>query len=614
MIYLKKISALLLALLICFTCFSGEIAFGTGYAEYDTEASNTEFAQKTAEIIKNESNPSSMLRIIGRFSKKPTDSAFSDAEDAVISDDGRFVLQFSSEEKLLDCLEKLNNNPDIIYAERDCAVYTEAVEEADECLSWGVEAIEADIYSESLSSSESDKAVTVAIIDSGSQDIDFLKDRLVPGYDFYDNDSDAIQDESLDSHGTFLASIIVDCTRNLPVKIMPVRVLKSETGSLINAVNGIYYAVDNGADVINFCLGAELKNCRSLEDAVNYAEQNDVTVVVCAGNIKKDIANYCPAHINSALTVTSIDSDYRFSESFSGFGDRVNLAAPGENITGYNALGEITSLNGTSMSTAFVAAAAAMFRLDNPACNNNQVRDALISCAKDYGDVGWDKYYGWGVPKLGLLASSDKVYVESVSFSQDSYTLFEETTLEINPVFSPADATDKRFTLSSTNECISINGNIITAVSECTATLTITTNDGLYCDTVEITVNKTPELKIRNNPVTKTINYGETLKLTAEILNKPKTSVIWWYVNEVKTAEGETFEISLESGSVEVTAKLVNAAGTIITDKDGNEISDSQTISVKSGFLQKLISFFKNLFGFNRTVVQIFSKTTFLER
>ncbi len=614
MINLKKISALLLSLLIFFACFADGIAVASEHIEIHTEVSNTEFAKETAEIIKAEGDTSSMLRIIGRFGKKPDVSIFDEADDTVLSEDGRFVLQFSSEKELLDCLEKLNNNPDIIYAERDCAVYTEAIEEADEYLSWGVEAIEADIYSKFLAPLTFDKSVTVAVIDSGSQDIDFLKDRLVTGYDFYDNDSDAIQDESLDSHGTFLASIIVDCTRNLPVKIMPVRVLKSEMGSLINAVNGIYYAVDNGADVINFCLGAELKNCRSLEDAVNYAEQKDVTVVVCAGNIKSDIADYCPAHIDSAITVTSINSDYAFSESFSGFGDKVDLAAPGENITGYNALGEISSLNGTSMSTAFVAAAAAMFRLDNPACNNNQVRDALISCSKDYGDTGWDEYYGWGVPKLGSLANSDKVYVESVSFSQDSYALFEEATLEINPVFSPADATDKRFTLSSTNECISINGNIITAVSECTATLTITTNDGLYCDTVEITVNKTPELKIRNNPVTKTINYGETLKLTAEILNKPKTSVIWWYVNEVKTAEGETFEISLESGSVEVTAKLVNAAGTIITDKDGNEISDSQTISVKSGFLQKLISFFKNLFGFNRTVVQIFSKTTFLER
>lgn len=604
MINFKRVSALLLSLLIFFGCFADGIAVASEHIELNAEVSNTEFAKETAEIIKNKDNSSAMLRITGRFGKEPADSAFDGADDTVISEDGRFVLQFSSEEKLLDCLEKLKSNPDIIYAERDCAVYTEAVEEADECLSWGVEAIEADVYSESLSSSASDKTITVAIIDSGSQDIDFLKDRLVPGYDFYDNDSDAIQDESSDSHGTFLASIIVDCTRNLPVKIMPVRVLKSETGSLINAVNGIYYAVDNGADVINFCLGAELKNCRSLEDAVNYAEQKDVTVVVCAGNIKKDIADYCPAHIDSAITVTSINSDYAFSESFSGFGDKVDFAAPGENIIGYNASGEKQALSGTSMSTAFVAAAAAMFRLDNPACNNNQVRNALISCAKDYGDTGWDKYYGRGVPKLGSLANSDKVYVESVSFLQDSYALFEGATLEFIPVFSPADATDKRYTLSANNECVSTNGNIITAVSEGAAVLTVTSNDGLYSDAVEITVSKTPELKIRNNTGSISVNYGEILRLTADTLYKPENSTVLWYVNGVKTAEGEVFETSALTDNINITAKLVDAGGNTILNSQGCEISDSETVAVNSGFFRKIISFFKNLFRLNRTVVQ----------
>lgn len=608
MISLKKISALLLALLICSACFADGIAVASEHIEFSPETNNTEFAKETAEIIKNENTPSSMLRIIGRFRKKPADSVFGGADDIVISEDGRFVLQFSSEQNLLSCLEKLNSNPDIIYAEQDRPIYTESLEEASEYLSWGAQAIEADIYSESLTFS-ADESVTVAIIDSGSQNIDFLKDRLVEGYDFIENDNDAAEDESSDSHGTFLASIVADCTRNLPIKIMPVRILKSKTGSMINAINGIYYAVDNGADIINFSLGGVLKNCRSLEDAINYAEINNVSVVVCAGNIKSDIANYCPAHIDSALTVTSINSEYAFSESFSNFGDRVDLAAPGENITGYNASGETTSLSGTSMSTAFVAAAAAMFRLHNPSCNNNQVRDALISCAKDYGDTGWDKYYGWGVPKLSALADSNKIYVESVSFSQDSYTLHEGDTLKIEPLFSPADATDKSFTLSASNGNISTDGNSITAVSVGTSVLTLTSNDGLYSDSVEITVNpKAPEiiavLKIKNNTGAKTIDYGESLRLTAEITNRPADTMVWWYVNGVKTAEGEVFETASLTDSINITAKLVDADGNAILNSQGYEISDSETVTVNSGFLQKIISFFKNLFRLNRTVVQ----------
>ena len=79
---------------------------------------------------------------------------------------------------------------------------------------------------------------------------------------------------------------------------------------------------------------------------------------------------------------------------------------------------------------------------------------------------------------------------------------------------------------------------------------------------------------------------------------------MWWYIDGVESGKGKTFEVSPESGSVEVTAKLVDADGNVINDALGNEIADFQTVSVKSGFFQKLISFFKNLFRINRTVIQ----------
>lgn len=603
---IKKIPSLLLAFLMITAHFPYTPAFTEEYTDCRSAKTNTEFAIKAAEIIRNEENPDSMLRIIGKCSKKPSDSVLAYAENYVFSQDGRFILQFTAEKDLSVCLDELNSNPDIIYAEHDRPIYTEALEESAEYLSWGVEAIEADIYSESIIPAEGD-SVTVAVVDSGCEDIDFIKDRLVQGYDFTDNDSDAMQDDSSDSHGTFLASVITDCTRNLPVNIMPVRILRSKTGSLINAVNGIIYAVDNGADVINLSFGAVLNDCRSLEDAVKYAENNNVTVVVCAGNNKSDIKDFCPAHIENALTVSSVNSSCVFSESFSNFGDLIDLAAPGEYIIGYNAAGEKTVLSGTSMSAAFVSASAAMYLLDNPSCNPKQVKAALESSAEDLGSAGKDIYFGMGIPKLGSLANSDEKYVESVSFSQPGYSLYIFEKLAIEPIFIPADATDKLFTLSSDSGCISINGNVITAVSKGTATLTITSSDGLYTSTAEITVIE-PDIKIKNNTGSKTINYGETLRLTAEITDEAPDMKIWWFVNGEKSAEGKTFEISPKNGSTEVTVKLINKNQTVFIDKNSDEISDSQTVSVKSGFFQKIISFFKNLFGMNRTVIQFLIK------
>ncbi len=110
-------------------------------------------------------------------------------------------------------------------------------------------------------------------------------------------------------------------------------------------------------------------------------------------------------------------------------------------------------------------------------------------------------------------------------------------------------------------------------------------------------------VKIKNNCGTKTINYGETLRLTANTSNMPADAKIFWFVDGVKKGEGTIFEVSPESGSVEVTVKVVDANG---NNYAGADISDSQKVSVNSGFFRKIISFFKNLFGISRIVTQAF--------
>ncbi len=117
-------------------------------------------------------------------------------------------------------------------------------------------------------------------------------------------------------------------------------------------------------------------------------------------------------------------------------------------------------------------------------------------------------------------------------------------------------------------------------------------------------------VKIKNNPGSRTIKYGEILRLTAITNNMPDDAKIYWYVDGVKKGEGTTFEVSPTSGSVQVTVKIVDSRGNVLENASGEEISDSQKVAVNAGFFQKLISFFKNLFGMNRTLVQVV-KTTF---
>ncbi len=775
---MKRILSLVFTLVFAFSVCPAYALANDDSANIELAENNTEFALEAAEIINNAGADSVDFRVIGKTKNLTFNFESFGASDAVLSADGRFVLQFESEKELLECLENLKSNTDTVYAERDIEIYTEALEET-ERLSWGTDAIEAHTYAESLVFSQGSEAV-VAIVDSGCEDIDFIKDKIVKGFDLVDNDEDATNDTSTDSHGTFLASIITDCTRGIPVKIMPVRVLSSKSGSLINAVNGIYYAVDNGADVINISLGGVLDDCSSLDDALKYAEDKGVCVVVCAGNSKSDIANYCPAHIETAITVTSVNDKNEFSASFSNFGDRVDLAAPGEKIIGYNALGEIKTLSGTSMSAAFVSAAAAMYVLDNPGCTPAKVRDSLANSTEDFGEPGWDKYYGHGILRLGKLAETiftakwnvegevyysryqigdavtppqlpqidgctfvewapdvpEKMPAEDLSFTAiyapNSYNavfdadggrwaggetvrtvltdynaqidvpeppqkqgyVFSEWSPETGKMDSidgktftaqwlPASDTrytvenykmnasggyeksvqtfsgitdsqakaeykiEKGYTLNVKKSVLSgkiaPDGSLTLKVYIDRNTYTLTTvvdgekecTEYLFGSSVaapeapqkkgwkfkgwsseipstmpaaDLTVtaqfNCIADVSIENKSDETTINYGDILKLTAITRNKPDGAKAYWYVEGEMKGKGDTFELNFESGTKTVEVKLVDANGNILCDSDGKEISDSQKVTVKSGFFQKLISFFKDLFKVSRTVTQ----------
>ncbi len=120
---------------------------------------------------------------------------------------------------------------------------------------------------------------------------------------------------------------------------------------------------------------------------------------------------------------------------------------------------------------------------------------------------------------------------------------------------------------------------------------------------------KSTGISIKNNPGTKKINYGETLRLTAVITSEIDDITVYWYVDGEKAGEGETFEITFNSGEKTVTAKAVDADGNVLLDAEGAEISDEQKVSVNSGIWQKIVSFFKNLFRMNRTVIQTIFKS-----
>ncbi|MBQ7121545.1 MAG: leucine-rich repeat protein [Clostridia bacterium] len=116
---------------------------------------------------------------------------------------------------------------------------------------------------------------------------------------------------------------------------------------------------------------------------------------------------------------------------------------------------------------------------------------------------------------------------------------------------------------------------------------------------------KSIRVSIKNNPGSKTVKYGEILRLTAVTsASLPEGTKLCWYIDGVKAHEGESFDVKFESGTKTVTVKITDTHGNALRNAEGKEISDSQKVSVDSSFWQKIVSFFKNLFGMNRTVIQ----------
>ncbi|PIW36689.1 MAG: hypothetical protein COW24_03955 [Candidatus Kerfeldbacteria bacterium CG15_BIG_FIL_POST_REV_8_21_14_020_45_12] len=245
----------------------------------------------------------------------------------------------------------------------------------------------------------------------------------VNGYDFVDgngdptpspngsNDDDYNGVDSGTTHGTHVAGIIGGVGNNSigvagvnwQVSIMAVQVLDDEgAGGDAEISEGIEYAVDNGASIINLSLGG-FGTTSALESAVAYAVSHGVLVVSALGNngLSVNDLGFYPACYDDVIGVTSVGYDGEASY-FTNYGtDCADIAAPGENI--YSTLytddptNDFTTdygyMSGTSMATPVVVGVAALLKAERSDITDSQFYDVLTSSAVD---TGLESKYGVG--------------------------------------------------------------------------------------------------------------------------------------------------------------------------------------------------------------------------
>jgi serine protease len=274
-----------------------------------------------------------------------------------------------------------------------------------------------------------DPNVIVAVLDTGvayedyesyKRAPDLAETAFVPGYDFVNSDDHPNDDQG---HGTHVTGTIAQSTENelgvagiaFRCSIMPIKVLDDDgVGDQFTITQGIYFATNRGAKVINMSFGSP-EGSTSMRNAAAFAYRNGVTLVCAAGNDyqKGNPPSYPAAYADYCIAVAATRFD-GLRSYYSTTGPYVDIAAPGgdmlvdQNGDGYpdGILQQTFSVDptefnyfffqGTSMAAPHISGVAALL-VSRGITQPDQVREAIQNTATDVGDPGWDPEYGWGI-------------------------------------------------------------------------------------------------------------------------------------------------------------------------------------------------------------------------
>lgn len=270
---------------------------------------------------------------------------------------------------------------------------------------WGADKINApDVWNQGFTG----KGVTVAVLDSGvdvthtdlndniwvnrdeipGNGIDddgngYIDDRR--GWDFVSNDS---KPTDPNGHGTHVAGTIAAERNDIGVTgiapdadIMPIRVLdENGDGSIHDIAAGIYYAIENGADVINLSLGGNSPTV-VVESAIRTAFDKGVVVVMASGNESDTVPAFPAQYADQwgiAVGATDRNDNSAWFSNQAGSTPLDYVVAPGVSVRSTLPEDRYGFLSGTSMAAPHVSGIVALMLEANPTLTPSQVETHLI--------------------------------------------------------------------------------------------------------------------------------------------------------------------------------------------------------------------------------------------
>lgn len=257
----------------------------------------------------------------------------------------------------------------------------------------------------------------LAVIDTGVQsDHPFLAGKVLPGYN---PDEPALGTEDWNGHGTHVAGIaagVIHAGRGFTgiapdAMILPIRVFNAGTASNWAVAMGLVIAADpslvgldlRAADVANMSLGGPVYSL-AVQDAVNFALDRNVVVVVSMGNSSNQAVRY-PAAYQGVIPVGASDA-HDDKTDFSTTGPHHSVMAPGDRVFSAYNQNRIAWASGTSMSAPHVSGAMLLLRQQYPDATPAELKDLLERTA-DFKPGYTFREYGHGRINLARALAAD---------------------------------------------------------------------------------------------------------------------------------------------------------------------------------------------------------------
>jgi len=261
--------------------------------------------------------------------------------------------------------------------------------------------------------------VVVAVLDTGIAIVGANDGVNVCDIEPYNATSS--QDTDVNGHGTHVSGTIAQKTHNgvgvaglaYGSCVLPIKVLGDNgSGTFADIIDGVNYALNKGAKVINLSLGtsgrSRITSYAPMDDVLEIAHDQGVVVVAAAGNDGWSKNVSYPAIVPSVIAVGATGKNDQVAR-YSNKGKGLDLVAPGGDMSVDGSSGGILQetlgsegwnyyfYQGTSMASPHVAALTALLISHGDATTPDEVLTALTTTTKDIYETGFDKTSGWGL-------------------------------------------------------------------------------------------------------------------------------------------------------------------------------------------------------------------------